>query len=227
MMTLREIGEALGVPAATITGWRRRYKSCPRRGKNGESLKSWQKWCEENGFPKAQGSTTEPQESEPVDGGLSVQEIARLDKEAAYKLKLKQIEVHDEKLKVMRGQYVPREEVENELAPLIAGLQAAIEDRDTSIASWAGGRTTPEIRERLRSTLDDIFRGVRDNLIDLVSLAEKKAAKEIALEPTGVNLPGAGRPTEPGSRRQKRATAKAKGEAPKKSGGRPKQGSAK
>lgn len=226
-MNLKELGKALGVSPATVTDWRRKFDDCPKRGKSGEDVEAWRRWCADNDLPKlSRVQSSANSQAELADGELSMAELSRLDKEATYRLKLKQIEVHEEKLKVMRGQYVPREEIENELAPLVAGLQAALEDRDTSISAWAGGRATPEIRERLRSTLDDIFRKVRDDLIDLVSMAERKAAKDIALEPVGVNLPGAGRPVEPGSRRQKRATAKVKGEV-KKSGGRPKRRGAK
>lgn len=195
--TLQNVSTEVGVGVSTLAVWRNRYDDAPVNDpETGEDLKAWREWMKARGLPRKKTSE--------IDG---MPDATLEEKRAAIDLKRVQIEKHEEQIKIMRGQYIPRDEIERQLAPLVAEFQNMMRERDIELSNWCPGHKTGEIRIRMRDTLDDVFKRIRDGVTDLVDSAQRDTQKRMAGDGTGVNSPGAGRPKEKNSRRSK-ATAK-------------------
>lgn len=127
-----------------------------------------------------------------------------------------QVEHDKEKIKIIKGQYIPRDEVENQMVPLIAEWQAYEKDRDIDLSNWAPGRSTGEIRVHQDETRDELFRKIRDGMTTFINQLQNSSAKALADEKTSINMPGQGRPKEATSARAKKEATKARKKATKK-----------
>lgn len=199
LTTQGKVAQAIGVTVAVLRHWREAYADAPARVDGREPLEHWQEWVNKN---KA--------DIPAMKAGTSTLKDLKAEEQTLRNERLRgQIELDRERVKVLRGQYIPRGEVENQIAPLVAEIISLIDERDTEASNWCPGRTTGEIRAKQKETRDIMFEKIRNGITSFCDAAQELGKRNLASEPTSVNSPGAGRPRNPNSERSKARVKKA------------------
>lgn len=199
LTTQAAMARMLGCSSQSLRLWRKRFPDCPKKVDGKEPIEAWQEWHAAN-KASAEGATDEH---------LNNMEDLRLQEQREKVLWLQTRREESElKQQVMRGKFIPREEVESQLAPLVAELMQLVIDRDIETSNYSPGRSTGEMRAHLTETRDAMFAKIREGVTGFIDAAQSMAQLKLASEPTSVNAPGAGRPRDPKSERSKKRAAK-------------------
>jgi len=197
------VAKSLGVTGRMIRKWREDHHDAPAKVDKQEPLHAWQAFVERKGLSGLQDEANASLEAMKIEE----QRLRNLFRQS-------QIDLNTEKLLIMTGAYIPRAEIEAQLAPLIAEFQMLVTERDIEMSNWSPGHTTGEIRVRQRTTLDAVFDAIRSGAADLMATAQSNTKKMLANEATPINAPGQGRPKsatrKPAKKAAKRKTKRTK-----------------
>lgn len=202
LTTQAAVARALGCSTLSMRLWRQKFPDCPKKVDGKEPLQAWKDWHAVNKADAEGATDAELQKREELKTQKLREEVIQ---------KQKQNRELDQKYEIMRGKYIPRDEVETGLAPLVAELMQLIADRDIETSNYSPGRTTGEMRAHLTETRDAMFHSIREGVTGFIDTAQSVGQLRLASEPTSVNAPGAGRPRDPKSERSKKRVAKVKG----------------
>jgi len=192
------VAKSLGVTSRMIRKWREDHHDAPAKVDKQEPLHAWQAFVERKGLSGLQDEANASLEAMKIEE----QRLRNLFRQS-------QVDLNTEKLLIMRGAYIPRDEIEAQLAPLIAEFQMLVTERDIELSNWSPGHTTGEIRIKQRTTLDAVFDAIRNGASDLMATAQSQTKKMMANEATPINAPGQGRPKSATRKPAKKAAKKA------------------
>ena len=199
--TQLKIAKALRVDPRNLRQWRADFSDAPEKVNGKEPLEAWREFMVRHRNELGKQTPESKKDMEALKLAKVEKEIAILDKRAREL---------DQKHAIMAGKFIPRDAVESQLSPLVGELVALIKDRDTELSNWAPGRTTGEIRKHQSASLDTMFAKIRQGTSEFIESAQAAGKLSLALEPTSINAPGAGRPPSATSRRGKQRAKAAK-----------------
>ena len=193
------VARSLGVSSRLIRQWVTDHHDAPAPVDKKWPLHAWQEFVERKGLGKLRD-----------EANASLEQLKIREQELKNEQRQSVIDLNREKMRIMSGAYIPADQIEADLGPLIAEFQLLVTERDLEMSNWSPGHTTGEIRVKQRETLDAVFDKIRSGSADLVSKAQRNIKKLLANETTPVNAPGQGRPKstkrKPAKKAAKRAT---------------------